>query len=215
MAGTIFTIIPPPIDEGKTERFVSVVKSCKPKFIISNYALEQEAANGTSVQPTKQLLKKAFFQTIRMQRLYTDLVTEEAGKEAVKGGQALGLRKGSGEGDALGKEEVTGGQALEVLLQEVLQKGREHNLLEQIAGPNEVVYLQYTSGSTSEPKGVKVTLKNLMVHIDQVQDRYDYSTGQRLALWVPFFHNMGLLFGIFLPVSAKDGKVFFQETRQF
>ena len=44
MAGTIFTIIPPPIDEGKTERFVSVVKSCKPRFIISNYALEQEAA---------------------------------------------------------------------------------------------------------------------------------------------------------------------------
>lgn len=225
MAGTIFTIIPPPIDEGKTERFVSVVKSCKPKFIISNYALEQEAGNeqkttngqknGTSVQPTKQLLKKAFFQTIRMQRLYTDLVTEEAGKEAVKGGQALGLGKGSREGDALGKKEVTGGQELEVLLQEVLQKGREHNLLEHIAGPNEVVYLQYTSGSTSEPKGVQVTLKNLMVHIDQVQDRYDYSTGQRLALWVPFFHNMGLLFGIFLPVSAKDGKVFFLETRQF
>lgn len=192
MAGTIFTIIPPPIDEGKTERFVSVVKSCKPRFIISNYALEQEAAreekatggkkNGASAQPARQLLKKAPLQALRLQRLYTDLI---------------------------------GTQQLDVLLQEVLEQGRGHALLQHMAGRDEVIYLQYTSGSTNEPKGVQVTLNNLMVHIDQVQDRYDYSTGQRLALWVPFFHNMGLLFGIFLPVTAKDGKVFFLETRQF
>ena len=32
MAGTLFTIIPPPIDEGKVQRFIAVVKSCKPRL---------------------------------------------------------------------------------------------------------------------------------------------------------------------------------------
>ncbi|NLA15644.1 MAG: AMP-binding protein [Bacteroidales bacterium] len=185
MAGTIFTVIPPPIDEGKIERFVSVVASCKPKFVISNYALEQQ---GTSAQQStqqtsnirsqlsfnkqrylkKQLLRQAFFQAIRLKRIYTDRITPTT---------------------------------------------REFPLHQ--AGPDEVIYLQYTSGSTSEPKGVMVTLKNLMIHMAQVQEIYDYSTGSTLAMWVPFFHNLGLLFGVFLPIMALEGKVYFLQTLQF
>ena len=43
MAGVTFTVIPPPLDEGKIARFISVLKSCQPKALISNYALEQES----------------------------------------------------------------------------------------------------------------------------------------------------------------------------
>lgn len=42
MAGVTFTVIPPPLDEGKIARFISVLKSCQPKALISNYALEQD-----------------------------------------------------------------------------------------------------------------------------------------------------------------------------
>ena len=38
MEGVVFTVIPPPIDEAKLGRFISTLKSCKPKFLISNYA---------------------------------------------------------------------------------------------------------------------------------------------------------------------------------
>lgn len=166
MAGTIFTVIPPPIDEGKIERFVSVVASCKPKFIISNYALEQQQGPNKGLK--KRLLRQAFLQAIRLKRVYTDRITPASQEFPV-----------------------------------------------HLAGPEEVVYLQYTSGSTSEPKGVKVTLQNLMTHMDQVQEIYDYSTGSTLAMWVPFFHNLGLLFGIFLPIMALEGKVYFLQTLQF
>ena len=193
MAGTIFTIIPPPIDEGKVERFISVVKSCQPKFIISNYALEHERlskaqppqltqppqlqqppqspqSNGRSPQSglKKQLLRQAFFEAIRLKRIYTDRINT-----------------------------TTRGFPLHT------------------AAPEDVIYLQYTSGSTSDPKGVMVTLKNLMTNINQVQELYDYSTGNSLAMWVPFFHNLGLLFGIFLPITALEGRTYFLQTLQF
>ena len=41
LAGVVFTVIPPPIDEGKLSRFVSVLSSCKPRFMISNEGMEK------------------------------------------------------------------------------------------------------------------------------------------------------------------------------
>lgn len=62
IAGVIFTVIPPPIDEGKLDRFVSVLKSCKPRFLISNEGMEKEA--DTNV--TGSLLKKAFLNVVTL-----------------------------------------------------------------------------------------------------------------------------------------------------
>ena len=173
MAGTVFTVIPPPIDEGKVQRFISVIKSCKPKFVISNYTLEQEQhahdqAGHAQIDVKKQLVRQALFQAVRLKRVYTDRV-----KSGTK----------------------------EIPL--------------HAATPGEIVYLQYTSGSTSDPKGVMVTLKNLMTNIDQVFDVYDFSSGNNLAMWIPFFHNLGLLIGLFLPVMALDGTAYFLPTLQF
>jgi len=173
MAGTVFTIIPPPIDEGKVQRFIAVIKSCKPKFIISNYTLEKEQrthdqSGQAQIDVKKQLVRQALFQAVRLKRVYTDRVKS-------------------------GTKEIT----------------------LHAATSGEIVYLQYTSGSTSDPKGVMVTLKNLMTNIDQVFDVYDFSTGNNLAMWIPFFHNLGLLIGLFLPVMAMDGTAYFLPTLQF
>ena len=71
MAGVTFTVIPPPLDEGKVARFISVLKSCQPKALISNYAMEQES----SVSITGRLIREAFTSVIRMKRIYTDRLT--------------------------------------------------------------------------------------------------------------------------------------------
>ena len=70
MAGTLFTIIPPPIDEGKVQRFISVVKSCKPKFLISNYALEHTQHSEIDVK--KRLAREALLPALGLKRIYTD-----------------------------------------------------------------------------------------------------------------------------------------------
>lgn len=56
IVGVIFTVIPPPIDDGKLDRFISVLKSCKPRFLISNESLEKQS----DTDVTSRLLKKAF-----------------------------------------------------------------------------------------------------------------------------------------------------------
>lgn len=66
--------------------------------------------------------------------------------------------------------------------------------------------LQYTSGSTRAPTGVVVTHQNLVANIEQIMADYFEDAGgippsdATLVSWLPFFHDMGLMFGIFIPV---------------
>ena len=64
--------------------------------------------------------------------------------------------------------------------------------------------LQYTSGSTSEPKGVRVTQGNLRHNIGIICDAFGL-VGAGIAppqavFWLPFFHDMGLIGGILTPL---------------
>jgi long chain fatty acid CoA FadD26 len=68
--------------------------------------------------------------------------------------------------------------------------------------------LQYTSGSTRQPAGVVVTHKNIMANLEQVMSDYFEDYGKlpppdtTLVSWLPFYHDMGLLLGIFAPIST-------------
>ncbi|BBX70199.1 fatty-acid--AMP ligase [Mycolicibacterium psychrotolerans] len=69
-------------------------------------------------------------------------------------------------------------------------------------------YLQYTSGSTRAPAGVEVTHKNVIRNIEQLNPDYfggnkiDYPSGLRAVSWLPLYHDMGLIIGIFLGVMS-------------
>jgi long chain fatty acid CoA FadD26 len=68
--------------------------------------------------------------------------------------------------------------------------------------------LQYTSGSTRRPAGVVVTHGNIIANLQQVFSDYFEEHGhfpppQTTAVsWLPLYHDMGLLLGIFAPVAA-------------
>ncbi|GAA3014247.1 fatty acyl-AMP ligase [Streptosporangium longisporum] len=65
--------------------------------------------------------------------------------------------------------------------------------------PDDVAYLQYTSGSTGAPAGVRVTHLNLAVTNHQIRAHWPSSV---IASWVPFFHDFGLVCGITNPLGA-------------
>jgi long chain fatty acid CoA FadD26 len=68
--------------------------------------------------------------------------------------------------------------------------------------------LQYTSGSTRRPAGVVVTHRNIVANLEQVFSDYFEEFGNFAppdttpVSWLPFYHDMGLLLGIFAPVAA-------------
>lgn len=59
--------------------------------------------------------------------------------------------------------------------------------------PDTVAYLQYTSGSTRIPTGVQITHLNLATNVVQIIEALQGEEGDRGVLWLPFFHDMGLV----------------------
>jgi long chain fatty acid CoA FadD26 len=70
-----------------------------------------------------------------------------------------------------------------------------------------IAFLQYTSGSTRVPAGVTVTHKNLTENLSQIKAAWFEDTGgippadTTLVSWLPFYHDMGLILGIFGPIA--------------
>ena len=66
--------------------------------------------------------------------------------------------------------------------------------------PDDVAFLQYTSGSTSAPKGVIVSHANVISQCRSLAAASDYSTDSVTATWMPYFHDYGLIEGLLLPL---------------
>jgi len=63
-----------------------------------------------------------------------------------------------------------------------------------------LAFLQYTSGSTSLPKGVMLTHRNLLHNLRMIQDSFATSPDSRCVIWLPPYHDMGLIGGILQPL---------------
>lgn len=59
-----------------------------------------------------------------------------------------------------------------------------------------VAFLQYTSGSTGDPKGVAVTHGNLVANSTAIQRAMEISPESRIFTALPLFHDMGLVGGV-------------------
>ncbi|AOW99697.1 AMP-dependent synthetase [Moorena producens PAL-8-15-08-1] len=65
-----------------------------------------------------------------------------------------------------------------------------------------IAYLQYTSGSTSTPKGVVVTHNNVMHHSAYIKQAWNYTSDSIAATWMPYFHDYGLIDGLIQPIYS-------------
>ncbi len=65
---------------------------------------------------------------------------------------------------------------------------------------NTLALLQYTSGSTAEPKGVEIRHGNLLHNSAYISRLFAFNTNGVTVSWLPAFHDMGLTNGIIQPV---------------
>jgi len=66
--------------------------------------------------------------------------------------------------------------------------------------PEDLAFLQYTSGSTGAPKGVMVSHANLMHNQAAIQHSMRLTRDSRFVSWLPLFHDMGLIGTILQPL---------------
>lgn len=66
--------------------------------------------------------------------------------------------------------------------------------------PQDLAFLQYTSGSTSAPKGVMLTHENIMANLGQIASVFQAGPSDRMISWLPHYHDMGLIGTVLFPL---------------
>jgi fatty-acyl-CoA synthase len=80
---------------------------------------------------------------------------------------------------------------------------------EQAALPNDPCFLQFTSGSTSAPRGVIVTHRNLIANAQAIIDSLEIKSDSDIAVsWLPLYHDMGLIGFVIATLVAQIPVVF-------
>lgn len=64
----------------------------------------------------------------------------------------------------------------------------------------DLAYLQFSSGSTGEPKGVMIRQENLFANLQNLSTYLKVSEEDRFLSWLPVTHDMGLILFHFLPL---------------
>ena len=82
------------------------------------------------------------------------------------------------------------------------------------AQPDDIGFIQYSSGSTSDPKGVVLTHRNLCVNIRAIVEGFDWRDDDQALSWMPLTHDMGLI-GFHLAVMAAGMNHAVMDTNVF
>jgi acyl-CoA synthetase (AMP-forming)/AMP-acid ligase II len=64
---------------------------------------------------------------------------------------------------------------------------------EPIINPHNLAFIQFSSGSTGDPKGVMLSHNNLMVNMEAIRIGMDANYPDKFCNWMPLFHDMGLI----------------------
>jgi len=79
----------------------------------------------------------------------------------------------------------------------------------------DLAYLQYTSGSTGNPRGAQISHRHMMAHCHAVREIGNFDSAfERTLTWLPWFHDYGLVQGLLQP-AVMASTSFLMSTQQF
>lgn len=91
-------------------------------------------------------------------------------------------------------------KALHWLNTEQVPAGLEADWRDPNVSRDTLAFLQYTSGSTSQPKGVMLSHGNLMHNLEAISRGFHIDETVKGVFWLPSYHDMGLIGGILEPI---------------
>lgn len=87
------------------------------------------------------------------------------------------------------------------IMLEDLQEGSQLGEVRYAEG-DDVAFIQFSSGSTGDPKGVVLTHQNLVTNVNQLAVGLEIETGDGFLSWVPYTHDMGMIASHLTPLYA-------------
>ena len=105
-------------------------------------------------------------------------------------------------------------QGCEGITWEDFAKGAAPDCALPEAQPDDICYLQYSSGSTRFPHGVAVTHASLLNNLAGHSEGMKIQQSDRCISWLPWYHDMGLV-GCFLSLIANQISVDYLKTEDF
>ncbi|MFQ3244585.1 MAG: acyl-CoA synthetase (AMP-forming)/AMP-acid ligase II [Arenicella sp.] len=76
-----------------------------------------------------------------------------------------------------------------------------------------IAFLQYTSGSTGDPKGVIISQQNVIANIRAATTATGAEAGDTFCSWLPLHHDMGMVVSILTPLYLGGHSVIMSPTR--
>jgi 1-acyl-sn-glycerol-3-phosphate acyltransferase len=95
-----------------------------------------------------------------------------------------------------------------------LQSGAGHRLQQPALDADDTALLQYTSGSTGQPKGVVLSHANLLSNIRAASQAVEASSRDVFVSWLPLYHDMGLI-GAFLATLYNGAQLVIMSPLRF
>jgi acyl-CoA synthetase (AMP-forming)/AMP-acid ligase II/acyl carrier protein len=90
--------------------------------------------------------------------------------------------------------------ALQWLSTDLIARSLGSEWQEPIVSGSDLAFLQYTSGSTGTPRGVMVSHENLLQNLTLIHQCFEHTPNSRGVIWLPPYHDMGLIGGIWQPL---------------
>ncbi len=101
------------------------------------------------------------------------------------------------------KSVTTDSQQVRILSDDDFRSLPARDIALQRPAPDDIAYLQYTSGSTRFPRGVIITHHAAMSNLHAIsKDGIKLRAGDRCVSWLPFYHDMGLVGFMLTPVAT-------------
>lgn len=83
----------------------------------------------------------------------------------------------------------------------------DKNISVSLPQATDLAFIQYTSGSTGEPKGVMVSHHNVVANLQALETQTGCCTNDVFVNWLPLFHDLGLVNTVFLPIYLRAHSV--------
>ncbi|MGY2168118.1 non-ribosomal peptide synthetase [Pseudomonas gingeri] len=101
-------------------------------------------------------------------------------------------------------DELSAADAPQLLCVDTLDSGLAAAWQEPGVQPDDIAFLQYTSGSTALPKGVQVSHGNLVANELLIRHGFgiDLNPDDVIVSWLPLYHDMGLIGGLLQPIFS-------------